>query len=158
MKNTAPRLQLPRKGRRHFFLLSLLAAAAAAFLFIDTALAQEGPQPGYVDLVMLHEYLTGGDQSDVRYIVRNNGTATATGVSVSFLLDDLQLKDTDTKRYSATKNRRHPDFLQERLVPFHRDQALTVGQFSTFSPLRSHTCYYTLAGPGRSHKRHGFLP
>ena len=64
-------------------LLSLLAALAAAFLLLETAWSQEGPEHGYVDLVMLYEYGTGigADQDKVRYIVRNTGTATATGVT-----------------------------------------------------------------------------
>ena len=67
-------------------LLCLLAAVAAAFLFLETAWAQDGAEDSYVDLVMLYAY----DSNEVAYRVQNNGTATATGVTVSFLLEDLE--------------------------------------------------------------------
>ena len=66
--------------------LSLLAALAAAVLFSAPLQAQGGPEDGYVDLVMTHEY----DAESVVYRVQNFGTATATGVTVSFHLKDLQ--------------------------------------------------------------------
>ncbi len=75
-----------RKSAGKALVLCLLAAIAAAFLLSETAQAQEGAEYGYVDLVMTHEY----DGGKVAYSVQNNGTATATGVTVSFLLEDLQ--------------------------------------------------------------------
>ena len=65
----------------------LFAALAAAVVFAGPVRAQEGTEYSYVDLVMFYEYQT---DEDVEYSVQNNGTATATGVSVSFLLEDLQ--------------------------------------------------------------------
>ena len=67
--------------------IAALTALAAAFSFLDTAWAQGEPEDSYVDLVMLYDYQ---NDADVEYIVQNNGTETATGVSVSFLLEDLQ--------------------------------------------------------------------
>lgn len=87
MNNAAPTLPLPGKARRHFLLLCLLAAAAAAFLFLGTARAQEGTEYDYVDLIVTYEY---SNSIEVEYTVRNIGTATATGVTVSFLLEDLE--------------------------------------------------------------------
>ena len=52
------------------------------------ARAQDGGG-GYVDLVMLYEQGPRGDEREIAYRVRNNGTATAVGVTVSFLLEDL---------------------------------------------------------------------
>ena len=71
----------------------LLAVAAAAFLFLGTARAQEEPEYGYVDLVMLYEQGPERREGDVRYTVKNNGTATAIGVTVLFLLEDLDVDD-----------------------------------------------------------------
>lgn len=66
-------------------LFCLLAALiVAVFAFSTPAQAQDD---SYVDLVMFYEYQ---NDEDVEYSVQNNGTATATGVSVSFLLEDLQ--------------------------------------------------------------------
>ncbi len=86
--------------------LSLLAALAVAFLFSPPLQAQGGPEDGYVDLVMNYEY----DTSRVAYSVRNNGTATATGVTVSFHIKDLQIsigdvppEITDKRTDNATK-------------------------------------------------------
>ena len=75
-----------RKSARNALILCLLAAIAAAFLLYETAHAQEGAEYGYVDLIVTHEYVGG----EVAYSVRNIGAATATGVTVSFLLEDLQ--------------------------------------------------------------------
>ena len=69
--------------------LLLLAVLAAAFAFSEPAQAQEGTEYEYVDLLMAYEY----DENEVGYRVHNIGTATATGVTVLFLLEDLQ---TDT--------------------------------------------------------------
>lgn len=66
--------------------IGLLAAAAAGLLLLETASAQEGPEYQYVDLVMTYED-SGG--LDIYYRVRNVGTQTATGVAVSFLLEDV---------------------------------------------------------------------
>ena len=55
--NTA---NVPRKSPRKFvwkaLVLCLLAAAAAGLLLLETVSAQEGPDAGYVDLVMLYGY------------------------------------------------------------------------------------------------------
>ena len=67
-------------------LLGLIAVLAAAFAFAAPLEAQEGPEAHYVDLVMLHDY---GQRSENVYKVQNVGTATATGVTVSFLLEGL---------------------------------------------------------------------
>ena len=75
-----------RKSAGKALVLCLLAAVAAAFLLIETAQAQEDAGYDYVDLVLTYEY----DTVYVAYSVRNNGTATATGVTVSFLLEDLE--------------------------------------------------------------------
>ena len=75
---------------RKILLLCLLAAVAAAFLFLETAWTQDGPEDSYVDIVMLYEYPGSPNSIRVVYSVQNNGTATATGVTVSFLLEDLQ--------------------------------------------------------------------
>ena len=70
----------------------MVLAVAAAFLFFGTAWAQEGTGHSYVDLVMLHEVDPDGTNNQVvGYSVRNIGTATATGVTVSFLLEDLDI-------------------------------------------------------------------
>ena len=72
------------------FAVCLLAAVATAFLLLETALAQDGQGYRYVDLVMSYEQENNGD---VTYRVRNTGTATAIGVTVSFLLEDLEARD-----------------------------------------------------------------
>ena len=74
-------------SRRKAIVLCLIAAAAAAFLLLGTARAQQGTEYDYVDLIVTYEYTT---SIEVEYTVRNIGTATATGVTVSFLLEDLQ--------------------------------------------------------------------
>ena len=79
-----------KRIRRATRLLGLLAVLAAAFAFAAPLEAQEGTEPHYVDLIMLYEYGLGSDQDQVIYKVRNVGTATATGVTVSFLLEDLE--------------------------------------------------------------------
>ena len=59
--------------------LIMVIAALAVSVFSPPLQAQEGPQPGYVDLVMSHEYRDDNEEW-VLYKVRNNGSATATGV------------------------------------------------------------------------------
>ena len=87
MISTEPSLLLPKKTRRRFSLLCLLAAAVAvAFAFSGPLQAQEGAEYEYVDLIVTYEY----DSHEIVYSVRNVGAATATGVTVSFLLEDLQ--------------------------------------------------------------------
>ena len=88
MNDTGPVLSEPRKARWRFPLVCLLAAAMAVFAFSTPLQAQEGPEYEYVDLIVPYEY----DENQVAYRVRNIGTATATGVTVSFLLEDLQDK------------------------------------------------------------------
>ena len=97
MNSTGRTLPLPKKARRRFLLLCLLAAAAA-FLLFETASAQEGAEYQYVDLVMTYEY---SNSIDVYYSVRNAGTQSATGVAVSFLLEDLQTNNFDLLRIAA---------------------------------------------------------
>ena len=82
----------------------LLAAIAAAFLFLGTARAQEEPEYGYVDLVMLYEQGPERREADVRYTVKNNGTAIAIRVTVSFLLEDLDVDSGDLDGYPITGN------------------------------------------------------
>ena len=79
-----------KRFRRMALLLCLLAALAAVFLF-ETSRAQEGTEYEYVDLLMLYEQGPDGGPGKVRYSVQNIGTATATGVAVSFRLEDLDL-------------------------------------------------------------------
>ena len=79
-----------RKNWTAVLLLCLLAALAVAFAFSEPAQAQDGPEDSYVDIVMLYEYPGSPNSNKVAYSVQNNGTATATGVTVSFLLEDLQ--------------------------------------------------------------------
>ena len=69
------------------FLVATVAVMAMAAS--PAALAQEEPEYGYVDLVMLYEHQFGG-HPEVLYSVHNAGTTAATGVSVSFLLEDLR--------------------------------------------------------------------
>ena len=71
----------------------LLAVVAAAFLLLETADAQGEPDYDYVDLVMLYEQAPERYSQEVRYRVKNNGSATATGVTVSFLLEDLEVNE-----------------------------------------------------------------
>ena len=83
-----------------FAALLLLAALAAALSFSAPAHAQEGTGYEYVDLLMDYEQGPDGARASVRYSVRNIGTATATGVTVSFLLEDLDLGPfTDTPSF-----------------------------------------------------------
>ena len=80
-------LSLPGKALRRFCLLCLLAAVSGSgFCFFGPVQAQEGTGYEYVDLIVTYEY----DSEEVAYRVRNIGTAKATGVTVSFLLEDLQ--------------------------------------------------------------------
>ena len=86
--------------------LSLLTAVtSAAFVFSGQLQAQED---GYVDLLMLYEY----DSQKVAYSVRNTGTATATGVTVSFLLKNLKAKDSDIAGNSITDERTEDTYNQ----------------------------------------------
>ncbi len=88
-----PKLRL---GVAAVALLGLLAAAAtAAFLLPGAARAQEEPEYKYIDLVMLYEHGPSSNRRDVVYRVQNNGTATATGVTVSFLLEGLEASAAD---------------------------------------------------------------
>ena len=82
-----------RKSPWRSLFLCLFAAAASAFLLLETAWAQEGQESGYVDLIMHYELAPEHYEEEVRYTVRNNGTATAVGVTVSFLLEDLEVGD-----------------------------------------------------------------
>ena len=98
-----------RQSASKVLVLCLLAAIAAAFFLCETARAQEGAEYDYVDLVMLYEYGTSGNSNKVAYIVQNAGTATATGVTVSFLLTDLQTyfpSVIDKRTDNATKEQR----------------------------------------------------
>ena len=80
----------------------LLAVTAAAFLFLGTAQAQEEPEYGYVDLIMLYEQGPSHAPSDVIYGVQNIGTATALGVTVEFELEDLEAANNDLEGLSIT--------------------------------------------------------
>ena len=89
-----------RKSRLLVLLLCLLAALAAFFL-LETARAQEGTEYDYVDLLITYGY----DRTAVSYSVLNSGTATATEVTVEFLLEDLQADTNDP-----------PDVSDQRIV------------------------------------------
>ncbi len=91
----------------------VLAALTSALLDNPAAQAQEGPEYEYVDLVMLYEQAPTNKEDEVAYRVQNIGTATATGVSVSFLVEDLEAPDDDLagtpitdKRTENTTNQR----------------------------------------------------
>ena len=70
----------------------LLAALSAAFAFSAPLWAQESTEPGYIDLAILYQHSPGGSGNNpkIAYSVHNQGTAPATGVTVSFLLKNLQ--------------------------------------------------------------------
>ena len=80
----------------------LLAALTAAFLFSPPLQAQAEPENSYVDLVMIYEQRPAGGNLDtsVAYSVRNAGTETATGVTVSFLLEDLEAPPRELAAFS----------------------------------------------------------
>ncbi len=85
---------------RSFSAFIVAAAALAAAIASSTpAQAQEGTEYGYVDLVMFYEYQI---DHDVKYSVQNNGTATAIGVSVSFMLEDLQVSESANPSHDPT--------------------------------------------------------
>ena len=90
-----------RKCPWKVLVLCLLAAAAAALLLLETVWAQEGTEYEYVDLVMGYEY----DEHQVVYSVQNVGTATATGVTVSFLLEDLEVSPSEVGSLRIANNR-----------------------------------------------------
>ena len=86
--------------------ICLLAFAAAAFLFLGTAWGQEGTERAYVDLVMSYEQGPSARyHSHVAYRVKNTGTASAIGVTVSFLLKDLEAVDDDLSGLGITDKR-----------------------------------------------------
>ena len=70
--------------RLPLFILALAALVAAFAIAPPGEVAAQ--DNSYVDLVMLYAY----DSNEVAYSVQNNGTATATGVTVSFLLENLE--------------------------------------------------------------------
>ena len=131
MDSAAPTRPLPKKARRYFSLLCLLAAVAAAVSVFSAPLeAQEPAQYEYVDLVMLREYLTTGGTTQVRYRVRNNGSAAATGVTISFLLEKLQAGTFDGAIPPTTKTGTTQSFTMEAgTIP--PGEIRTVAQFST---------------------------
>ena len=138
---TTRRSEIPRWKA---LILCLLAATAVALLLLETALAQEGTEYGYVDLVMSNEYRAGLGGS-VAYSVKNNGTTIATGVTVSFLLEDLEADDNDlgsSIRDKRTENNTNQRFTWEAgtippggstLVEFstmlHSGVSLTSGEY-----------------------------
>ena len=79
------------KSPRKALVLCLLAAALSAAFLFESALAQEAPEYEYVDLVMRYEQGPSGDRTTVRYSVQNLGNTTATAVTISFLLEDLEV-------------------------------------------------------------------
>ena len=70
--------------------LIAVIAAMAVIVFSGPVQAQEATGYEYVDLLMTYEY----NGNEVAYSVRNIGTATATGVTVLFQLEDLQTNTT----------------------------------------------------------------
>ena len=105
--NTSPRTPArPGMTRAALAAAALIALLAAAFAFSPLAQAQEGTEYDYVDLLMLYEQgpAGSGNANKVAYSVRNIGTATATGVTVSFLLENLDLGPfTDSPTFPDTK-------------------------------------------------------
>ena len=95
---------LTLSARRGLALAALAVALLAVLLAPPTAHAQEEPEYAYVDLVMLYEQGPEGDEGKVRYTVRNNGTATAIGVTVLFLLEDLDVNSGDLEGYPIASN------------------------------------------------------
>ena len=79
------------KSPRKALVLCLLAVALSAAFLFESVLAQEGPEYGFVDLVMLYEQGSLEDQTEVIYRVQNLGNIAATGVTISFLLEDLEI-------------------------------------------------------------------
>ena len=107
---TPPPPPLLGKALRRCCLLCLVAAVAtAAFVFPGRSQAQEGTDYKYVDLIITYEY----DNDRVAYTVRNIGTATATGVTVSFLLEDLQA---GTFSFLRTPSSVVPSIIDKRTV------------------------------------------
>ena len=110
MNSTGQVPPLPKKVRRYFSLLCLLAAVtAAAFAFSGPLQAQERAEYEYVDLIMTYEY----DNNFVAYRVQNSGTATATGVTISFLLEDLQAGTFAGTPPTTTKEGTNQEFIWE---------------------------------------------
>ena len=89
MSTTNASHRAPRKSLWKALVLGLLAVAAAAFLLPETAWSQEGPESEYVDLIMFYEQGPEGESHLIAFWVENRGNAPATGVTVSFLLEDL---------------------------------------------------------------------
>ena len=79
------------KSPRKALVLCLLAIALSAAFLFEGALAQEGPEYEFVDLVMLYEQGPSDNRATVRYWVQNLGNIPATGVTISFRLDDLEI-------------------------------------------------------------------
>ena len=79
------------KSPRKALVLCLLAVALSAAFLFESALAQEGPEYEFVDLVMLYEQGPPGNPTEVIYRVQNLGNIAATGVTISFLLEDLEI-------------------------------------------------------------------
>ena len=79
------------KSPRKALVLCLLAAALSAAFLFESALAQEVSEYEYVDLVMLYEQGPSSDRTTVRYSVQNLGNIAATGVTITFLLEDLEI-------------------------------------------------------------------
>ncbi len=97
--------QSPRRSLWKALVLCLLAVAVAAgFLLSETARAQDVPEgPGYVDLIMLYEQAPEGDRLKVAYRVQNIGTAPASGVTVSFLFENLQIAISDEAKVKSVR-------------------------------------------------------
>ena len=81
----------------------MIAALAAAFAF--SAQAQDELEYGYADLAMNYEYVG----SEIKYSVRNVGTETATGVTVSFRFKDLQASSSVIRSAGIVDNRGDDD-------------------------------------------------
>ena len=93
--------------------LLALAAVIAAAAYPGASHAQGGEGYKYVDLVMRYDYQPVPNATKVAYSVQNNGTATATGVTISFLLEDLEVHTFAGSSPATTKNGANQRFTWE---------------------------------------------
>ena len=109
--NLLPQLRL---GVAVAALLGLMLAAALG-PGPGTARAQDRPVYEYVDLVMRYEQGPSSNRNNVKYSVQNNGSVTATGVTVSFLFEGLEADDGDFGA-AIIKDKRTENNTNERLT------------------------------------------
>ena len=87
---TMMRRYLPSKLRFGAGMAVLMCLTLAAALSLEGSPVRAQSGSGYVDLVLTNHYGSGGDSGDVIFVVHNYGTAEARGVTVSFLIDELE--------------------------------------------------------------------